>query len=31
MAATLGIGVQVIFQDVNIVHVIQKITSFKKA
>jgi hypothetical protein len=27
----LGIGVQVIFQDVNIVHVIQKITSFKKA
>jgi hypothetical protein len=31
MVATLGIGVQVISQDVNIVHVIQKITSFKKA
>ncbi len=31
MVATLGIGVQVISQDVNIVHVIQKIASFKKA
>jgi hypothetical protein len=31
MVATLGIGVQVISQDVNIVHVRQKITSFKKA